>query len=196
MGIVTGSDADLKAKLHGALMDEGLVGEGLCSKKVWVIKTHWPERSGKHNFDSERALLLVRSPLDCITSLFHMTLSGSHDLSVSEPDFKTFSKNFEAMVKQDMTVWKDFHEFWLKAKVPTHFVRYEDLCQRPAETLPEMMKFMFNTDDISDTRIQKIIDLSIASNPVRVYKPRAGKAHGNKHRFHRTLLVWMREQCP
>jgi len=128
MGIVTGSDADLKAKLHGALMDEGLVGEGLCSKKVWVIKTHWPERSGKHNFDSERALLLVRSPLDCITSLFHMTLSGSHDLSVSEPDFKTFSKNFEAMVKQDMTVWKDFHEFWLKAKVPTHFVRYEDLC--------------------------------------------------------------------
>jgi hypothetical protein len=31
---------------------------------------------------------------------------------------------------------------------------------------------------------------------VRVYKPRAGKAHGNKHRFNKALLVWMREQCP
>lgn len=52
MGIVTGSDADIRAKLHGELMDDGLVGEGLVSRKVWVIKTHYPERSGKHNFDS------------------------------------------------------------------------------------------------------------------------------------------------
>ena len=153
MGIVTGSDADIRSKLHGALMDEGLVGEGLTSRKVWVIKTHWPERSGKANFDSERAILLVRSPLDCITSLFHMSLSGSHDLSVSEPDFKTFSKNFDSFVRQDMTVWKDFHEFWLKAKVPCHFVRYEDLCKRPEKALPEIMKFIFNTEDLTDTRI-------------------------------------------
>lgn len=52
-----------------------------------------------------------------------------------------------------MTVWKDFHDFWLKARVPVHFVRYEDLCERPASVLPEMMKFIFNTEDISDTRI-------------------------------------------
>lgn len=52
MGVITGSDADIRAKLHGALMDEGLLGEGLVSKKVWVIKTHWPERSGKSVFDS------------------------------------------------------------------------------------------------------------------------------------------------
>lgn len=95
-----------------------------------------------------------------------------------------------------MTVWKDFHEFWLKVKTPVHFVRYEDLCKQPQKALPEMMKFIFNTDDLTDTRIQKYIDLSIESNPVRVYKPRAGKAHGNKDKFSKELLVWMREQCP
>jgi len=72
-------------------MDEGLVGEGLTDRRVWVIKTHFPERAGKHNFDAQRALFLVRSPLDCITSLFHMNLTGSHDLSITDADFRTFA---------------------------------------------------------------------------------------------------------
>lgn len=98
MGIVTGSDANIELKLCGALMDMGLQGEGLFDKRVWVVKTHYPERVGKSKFPSQRALLLVRSPLDCITSLFHMTATGSHDLSISDEDFVKHSKLWEDWV--------------------------------------------------------------------------------------------------
>ena len=82
MGLVTGSDCDITKKLNLELMDMGLAGEGLVDKRVWVVKTHYPERYGKTKFGAERAILLVRNPLDCITSLFHMVCSGSHDLSI------------------------------------------------------------------------------------------------------------------
>ena len=87
MGLITGSDCDITKKLNVALMDLGLAGEGLVDKRVWVVKTHYPERYGKTRFGAERAILLVRSPLDCITSLFNMVCSGSHDLSISDSDF-------------------------------------------------------------------------------------------------------------
>ena len=87
MGLITGSDCDITKKLNLALMDLGLAGEGLVDKRVWIVKTHYPERYGKTKFGAERAILLFRSPLDCITSLFNMVCSGSHDLSISDHDF-------------------------------------------------------------------------------------------------------------
>jgi hypothetical protein len=72
-------------------MNMGLPGEGLVDKKVWVVKTHYPERYGSSKFASERALILVRSPLDCLTSLFTMTCSSSHDCSIEDEDFKKFA---------------------------------------------------------------------------------------------------------
>jgi len=47
-------------------------------------------------------------------------------------------------IMQDITVWKDFHDFWIKAKIPVHIIRYEDICQRPEQCLPELMKFILN----------------------------------------------------
>jgi hypothetical protein len=99
MGLVTGSDCDITKKLNVALMDMGLAGEGLVDKRVWVVKTHYPERYGKSRFGSERAILLVRSPLDCITSLFNMVCSGSHDLSIADGDFAKFSYHWDLFIK-------------------------------------------------------------------------------------------------
>lgn len=90
MGIVTGSDCDISKKLNVELMTLGLAGEGLADRRVWVVKTHYPERYGLARFGSERAILLCRSPLDCMTSLFHMIASGTHDCSISDEDFQKF----------------------------------------------------------------------------------------------------------
>ena len=90
MGLVTGSDCDISKKLNQALMDMGLAGEGLTDKRVWIIKTHFPERYGLARFQADRCILLVRSPLDAITSLFNMTCSGSHDLSIADSDYQKF----------------------------------------------------------------------------------------------------------
>jgi len=91
MGLVTGSDCDISKKLNVELMTLGLAGEGLADRRVWVVKTHYPERYGKARFGAERAIMLVRSPLDCMTSLFHMVASGTHDCSISDEDFVKFA---------------------------------------------------------------------------------------------------------
>ena len=129
MGLVTGSDCDITKKLNVALMNLGLAGEGLVDKRVWIVKTHYPERYGKTRFGAERAILLVRSPLDCVTSLFNMVCTGSHDLSISDHDFLSFHKYWTEFIEQEITVWKDFHDFWIQAKIPVHIVRYEDILQ-------------------------------------------------------------------
>lgn len=160
MGLVTGSDCDITKKLNVALMDMGLAGEGLVDKRVWVVKTHYPERYGKTRFGSERAILLVRSPLDCITSLFNMVCSGTHDLSIADADFTLFGKHWNEFIEQEVTVWNDFHDFWLKAKIPVHVIRYEDIVKRPELVLPELIKFILNVETIEGTFIQKMIDLA------------------------------------
>jgi len=91
MGLTTGSDCDILKKLNKDLMLMGLAGEGLVDKRVWVVKTHYPERYGKTKFYAERAILLVRNPLDCITSLFNMVCTGSHNRSIHDNDFKKFA---------------------------------------------------------------------------------------------------------
>lgn len=85
MGLLTGSDADIKSKMRGQLLDKyDFQGEGLVGRRVWAINSHFPERLGKNCFDSSRAILIVRSPLDCITSFFHFLLSGSFVKSISD----------------------------------------------------------------------------------------------------------------
>jgi hypothetical protein len=161
MGLVSGSDCDISKKLNVALMNMGLAGEGLVDKRVWIIKTHYPERYGKTKFGAERCILLVRSPLDCVTSLFNMVCSGSHDCSISDEDFEKFAEHWTQFISQEISVWKDFHEFWIKAKVPVHIIRFEDMLQQPADTLHSLMKFILNVKSIDGTQIAKYIDLAV-----------------------------------
>lgn len=90
MGLVTGSDCDIEKKLNKELMYMGLNGEGLVDKRVWIVKTHYPERYGKTKFYAERCILLIRNPLDAITSLFNMVCTGSHNKSIHNDDYRKF----------------------------------------------------------------------------------------------------------
>ena len=82
--ILTGSDCEIKRKLNKQLQDLGMEGEGELDKKVWVIKTHYPERFGSKKFIADRCIVITRSPIDCIPSLFHMIGSISHSSSLTE----------------------------------------------------------------------------------------------------------------
>lgn len=151
MGLTTGSDCDISKKLNVALMNMGLAGEGLVDKRVWIIKTHYPERYGKTKFGAERCILLVRSPLDCITSLFNMVCTGTHDCSISEEDYVKFGDHWTQFIEQEIGVWKDFHEFWLKAKIPVHIIRFEDILETPEAALGQLMCFILNVPSIEGT---------------------------------------------
>ena len=160
MGIATGSDCDITKKLNQELMTLGLAGEGLADPRVWVVKTHYPERFGKARFGAQRAILLCRSPLDCMTSLFHMVASGTHDCSISDEDFVKFADLWHQWVETETSVWKDFHKFWIEAKIPTHMIRYEDILERPLEALSDLMKFILCVPSLEGTQIEEYIKLA------------------------------------
>jgi hypothetical protein len=188
MGLVTGSDCDITKKLNLELMDMGLAGEGLVDKRVWIIKTHYPERYGKTKFGTERIILLVRNPLDCMTSLFHMVCSGSHELSIDDEDFKKFESHWTEFILQELTVWKDFHDFWLKASVPVHIIRYEDIVSTPKYAMTELLKFVLNVESLEGTRLEKYIDLGTAIESPHIYKPRKGFIGKNSDKFTNEMM--------
>lgn len=129
-GIVTGSDCNIQLKLNLELMERGLAGEGLVDERVWIIKTHYPERYMSSRYLANRVIMAVRSPLDAITSLFHMIGSGTHDCSIADEDFEKNAQMWNAWIIQEAQIWKEFHDYWMEQKTPIHIIRYEDLRDR------------------------------------------------------------------
>jgi hypothetical protein len=56
-----------------------------------------------------------------------MVCTGSHNKSIHENDYKLFARKWAEFVAQELSVWKDFHQFWLNVKIPVHVIRYEDI---------------------------------------------------------------------
>lgn len=162
MGLTSGSDCDITKKLNKDLMLMGLAGEGLVDKRVWVVKSHYPERYGKTKFYAERAILLVRNPMDCITSLFNMVCTGSHNRSIHLDDYTKFGQLWAEFIQQDVTVWKDFHDFWLNAKIPVHIIRYEDIVENPEPTLKSLLEFILNIKDITGTKVEQFLKIAVS----------------------------------
>jgi hypothetical protein len=88
MGILTGSDMSLQIELVKYLKDSGFMGEGIVDKRTLIVKSHYPANVTSSTFTAEKAILVVRNPLDVMVSLFNFTCSKSHDKSISDLDFQ------------------------------------------------------------------------------------------------------------
>jgi hypothetical protein len=82
-----------------------------------------------------------------------------------------------------VTVWKDFHEFWLNSKIPVHIIRYEDILRDPKPTMTKLFKFILNISHIEGTLIEHYIDLAVKEKAPEIYKPREGKVNSNIEKF-------------
>jgi hypothetical protein len=82
--ICTGSDHNTDLKLNKDLFELGMTGEGIIDDRVWVVKTHYPERLGHSPLKVNKCVLLVRSPIDSIWSFFNMMCTQSHNKSIPE----------------------------------------------------------------------------------------------------------------
>ena len=79
MSLITGSDCDMDRPLNLSLFEKGFSGEGLSDKRMWIVKTHYPERWSRSTYSAEKGILLVRSPIEAINSLFNMICTDTHD---------------------------------------------------------------------------------------------------------------------
>ena len=64
-------------------------------------------------------------------------------------------------ILMDITVWKDFYDFWLKAKIPVHIIRYEDIVQKPEPALKSLLEFILNVDSISGTKVMEYLKIAV-----------------------------------
>ena len=70
--IYTGSDHDTDLKLNKDLFELGMTGEGVIDDRVWIVKSHYPERLGHSPLKVNKCILMIRSPFDCLWSFFNM----------------------------------------------------------------------------------------------------------------------------
>ena len=89
-GILTGADGNMNSDLVRILSAMGFKAEGVTDKRVWIVKTHYPDSPGAVQYYAEKCILIVRNPLDSIPSLFNMICTNSHDKSIHSEDYIKF----------------------------------------------------------------------------------------------------------
>eukprot|EP00536_Pseudo-nitzschia_multiseries_P009716 jgi/Psemu1/325753/estExt_fgenesh1_pg.C_2790015 len=167
---VTGSD------MMGGLQAHDLVGEMATStNQCQFVKTHFPERMGSNPFPVSRAVLLVRNPYDSMESYFNLMTTSTHTTSLSNEERKKFQPIFAEMAKREVLVWRDFHEFWLKQKIPLLVVRYEDLIRDTVKVMRLVIRFVLEINSMTffEDRIQRAIGEEEVES-LGPYKARSG----------------------
>jgi hypothetical protein len=114
-GIYTGSDHRTDLKLNKDLYELGMTGEGRLDDSVWIVKSHYPERLGHSPLSVNRCLIMVRSPIDCIWSMFNMMYTKSHTDSIPEDRLPSLKQYWEELLAEEIQTWKEFHEHWIKS---------------------------------------------------------------------------------
>lgn len=179
-GLVTGSDNRPDRALSRALaVDHNLVGEGV-TKRVRVVKTHFPERSG-FALQGSRAILLIRNPFDAIDSYWNLNLTNTHTETVVDQVYQDHADSFADMAKNELKVWIRFHLFWMKAQIPVILVRYEDLLSNMKEEMNRIIQFIA-TDTLSSFWKERVDHAcGDGNNPSSLgsYRPRVATGKGS-----------------
>jgi hypothetical protein len=143
-GTSTGSDARPERPLVQQLVRMGFAGEGVMDGRVWLVKTHYPERAGRAKCQVSRAVVLVRNPFDALASNFHMLLTSSHTKSVAEEEFfSRFAPLWNDWLLEEVGMWAQFYAHWAACDVPSLVVRYEDLCQHRGREVARIAGFLY-----------------------------------------------------
>ena len=181
MGVVTGSDNRPDRTLSKALaVEHNLIGEGV-TRHVHVVKTHFPERVGM-GFEGQRAIVLIRNPYDAIDSYWNLNLTNTHTKTVTDEIYNKYNDTFQALAKNEMKIWIEFHHYWLHVDIPVLLVKFEDLIVNVQSEMKRVIKFVMNQDELSDSwkaRIKHASGEGRDSSTLGSYKPRSatsGKA--------------------
>lgn len=106
-------------------------------------------------FLANKVLVCVRNPVDVAVSMFNFVTTCSQNMSVK--DELKYPHELDAIMRNEITVWRDFHNYWIaKAKespLPIYFCRYEDLMSEPEKEISDIFRFMLGVQDIEGTYV-------------------------------------------
>jgi hypothetical protein len=91
---VTGSD--MPPYLNADLQFLGMKGEGIIDDSVWIFKSHHPFRDKDSPLSSaNKAICVVRNPLDAILSFFSLMTTFSQARTIPPEKLKEVKESFE-----------------------------------------------------------------------------------------------------
>jgi len=135
----------------------GLLGQNIVndSNQVFVTKTHYPiAHTNCKPFTAEKMIVIARNPIDVIPSFANLVNTNSHSLEVNqrynvdEPEF------WDAWVADMIDDLKMNHEQvtnGIASKLPTFYMRYEDLKTNPEPVLMDLFCFLLNVESLEGT---------------------------------------------
>jgi len=68
-----------------------------------------------------------------------MMATSSHTYSISDEDFEKFLDEWDEHVRREITIWNDFHLWWMNKQIAVHIIRFEDLIDKPYEVLKSVI---------------------------------------------------------
>jgi hypothetical protein len=111
-----------------------------------------------HAEATEWAIYIVRHPLDVAVSFAFHTGRGIND-AIAFMNDETACLTHPFQIAQPLGTWSWHVESWIaRSSVPRYIVRYEDLLNKPLETLKRLFQFAHLPDD--NERLARAIDSS------------------------------------
>ena len=153
-GISTGADNSLNFGF--TLQMQGLKGENVYDDTVWIVKSHAPIILPENaTFHANKCIVVVRNPLDSILSTLNLVALNSHSLKSPINYEELYPNYFDWWVKDCATNINNWMLTMMNdakfMRVPTLFIRFEDLVREPRPELENMMRFILGVKDLSGT---------------------------------------------
>ena len=146
------------------------------SNRVWVCKTHYPAgRQHNMEFAMDKNLVIVRNPIDAFPSYIGLRFGLSHSLVPQQKINEEFPDWWEQWLELSSKSLASFHRITVDEigkQVPTYYVRYEDLREKPAEVLREVFQFLLDVPSLDGTIVESRIEdtCSQGTKNVSLYK--------------------------
>ncbi len=109
---------------------------------------------------SKSAVYFIRNPLDvCVSYANHGAKKIEKTLSLLVNEEASIGGKREGQLRQKLLSWKNHSRSWKKqTQIPVHFVRYEDMLQKPVETFGGIVRFL--NLEYNEERLEKAIRYS------------------------------------
>jgi hypothetical protein len=164
-GVETGADNTKIVNVNLQLV--GMKGEEIVDDTVWIVKTHTPWIMPMAPvFFCNKIICIIRSPIDVMLSFLNLYSMGDHSSKTPFEFNEKYPKWWEWYVKHitvRMTAWyKCLMKDARMKRLPYLFTRFEDLVSNPEPELTNIMKFLLNVTDISETNAERRVKEVIA----------------------------------
>ena len=146
-------------------------------------------------------MTVIRNPFDVFVSWINLVGLCNHNSKAPFDYEKDYPEWWDWWVRDCATLMAKWFEVVMRdarlRKVPTIWVRYEDLCTEPEENLNNIMKFLIGVNDVTGTnaerRVKEVINLDKASTQTYTLKDTTLKFNAQSKRYNKEQWAFVQE---